>query len=128
MVRTESSTSFGPTTCGYLHRQRLHPFIKGLGIKAVGSSSPPRSLLLSNTTKGSKPNDDKIGPNFLTWLQSQGKTKSTIKETINYTKRFVSVLDIGDASPLLTLSPRNKQHEHEQRCQRSNETRKIGFG
>jgi hypothetical protein len=36
--------------------------------------------------------------------------KWTIKETINYTKRFYHVLDTGDASPLLSLSPRVKQH------------------
>jgi hypothetical protein len=47
---------------------------------------------------------------FCDWLVSQNKTKATIRETINYARRFASVLDTGDASPLLTLSPRNKQH------------------
>ena len=47
---------------------------------------------------------------FHNWLASQGKTKATIKETVNYAKRFATVLDTGDASQLLTLSPRNKQH------------------
>jgi hypothetical protein len=47
---------------------------------------------------------------FHDWLQSQGKTKATIKETINYAKKYAPVLDIGDASPLLTLSPRNCAH------------------
>jgi hypothetical protein len=47
---------------------------------------------------------------FREWLQSQGKTKATIRETINCAKRFTCILDTGDASPLLTLSPRNKQH------------------
>jgi hypothetical protein len=49
-------------------------------------------------------------PAFRNWLQSQGKTKATIKETINYAKKYGHILDAGDASPLLTLSPRNKHH------------------
>ena len=36
--------------------------------------------------------------------------KATIKETVNYAKKYAHVLDTGDASPLLTLSPRNKHH------------------
>jgi hypothetical protein len=47
---------------------------------------------------------------FHTWLVSQGKTKATIKETLNYSKRFGRVLDTGDASSLLALSIRNKHH------------------
>lgn len=47
---------------------------------------------------------------FRSWLTSQGKMKWTIKESVNYAKRFASVLDTGDASPLMLLSPRNKQH------------------
>jgi integrase len=47
---------------------------------------------------------------FHNWLASQGKTKATIKETVNYAKKYGIVLDTGDASPLLTLSPRNKHH------------------
>jgi hypothetical protein len=47
---------------------------------------------------------------FKSWLYSQGKTKATIRETVNYAKRFGYILDSGDAAPLLTLSPRNKQH------------------
>ncbi len=47
---------------------------------------------------------------FRSWLTSQGKMKWTIKESVNYAKRFAFVLDTGDASPLMTLSPRNKQH------------------
>jgi hypothetical protein len=47
---------------------------------------------------------------FRSWLVSQGKSKWTIKETINSTKRFYHVLDTGDASALLSLSPRVKQH------------------
>ena len=47
---------------------------------------------------------------YRNWLIKQGKTKSTVKYIVNYTKRFYFVLDTGDASPLLTLSPRNKQH------------------
>jgi hypothetical protein len=46
---------------------------------------------------------------FHNWLASQGKTKATIRETVNYAK-YTAVLDTGDASPLLTLSPRNKHH------------------
>jgi intergrase/recombinase len=47
---------------------------------------------------------------FHSWLVSQGKTKWTIKESVNYAKRFGHVLDTGNATPLLTLSQRNKQH------------------
>ena len=48
---------------------------------------------------------------FRSWLVAQGKTKMTIKETINYTKRFASVLDTGDASPILnTTKPHAKHH------------------
>jgi intergrase/recombinase len=44
------------------------------------------------------------------WLATQAKTKNTIREILVYAKRYGSVLDTADASPLLTLSPRNKQH------------------
>lgn len=71
---------------------------------AAESSSPPRVASSSILLDGSSSSF------FLAWLQSQGKTKNTIRETINYAKRFGHVLDTGDASPLLTLSPRNKQH------------------
>jgi hypothetical protein len=66
----------------------------------VGSppQPPPTSTLLNNWG------------NFREWLIRQGKTKSTVKYTVNYTKRFYTVLDTEDASPLLTLSDRNKQH------------------
>jgi hypothetical protein len=47
---------------------------------------------------------------FNAWLVSQGKTKATIMETVNYAKKYYTVLDTGDASPILTLSPRNKHH------------------
>jgi len=49
-------------------------------------------------------------PQFHNWLKTQGKTKATIRESMNYAKRFGTVLDTQDALPLLTLSPRNKQH------------------
>lgn len=51
-----------------------------------------------------------LNGSFRNWLQSQGKTRATIRETTNYAKRYGLVLDTGDASPLLTLSPRNKQY------------------
>jgi hypothetical protein len=47
---------------------------------------------------------------FRSWLVGQGKTKMTIKETINYTKRFASVLDTGDASIILNTKKPNVQH------------------
>jgi hypothetical protein len=47
---------------------------------------------------------------YRNWLIKQGKTKSTVKYIVNYTKRFYFVLDTDDASPLITLSERNKQH------------------
>jgi hypothetical protein len=45
---------------------------------------------------------------FHDWLASLGKTKNTITEI--FTKRFRSILDTDDASPLLVLSARNKYH------------------
>ena len=47
---------------------------------------------------------------FRSWLVAQGKTKMTVKETVNYTKRFASVLDTGDASPILNTIKPNVQH------------------
>jgi hypothetical protein len=47
---------------------------------------------------------------FKAWLQAQGKKKATIKETVNYAKKYCLVLDSGNASPMMSLSPRNKQH------------------
>jgi hypothetical protein len=47
---------------------------------------------------------------FPDWLLSQGKTKWTIKQHVNYAKRFGHVLDSGDASELMTLPARNKHH------------------
>ncbi len=40
---------------------------------------------------------------FHDWLVSQGKAKRTVKTNVQYAKRFYSVLDTGDASPLATL-------------------------
>jgi hypothetical protein len=54
--------------------------------------------------------NEKAITGFRSWLISQDKTKVTVKNTVNYAKRFSHVLDTGDASPLLTLSPRNKHH------------------
>jgi intergrase/recombinase len=48
--------------------------------------------------------------NFRDWLLSQGKTHWTIKHDVNYAKRFEHILDTGDASELMKLSPRNKHH------------------
>jgi hypothetical protein len=44
------------------------------------------------------------------WLEAQGKRKVTVKEVVNYAKKYGYILDTGDASPLLGLSPRNRQH------------------
>jgi intergrase/recombinase len=70
-------------------------------------------LLLLQLLSWITPNDTSFNistDEFHNWLASQGKTRATIKETVNYAKRFASVLDTGDASELLTLSPRNKHH------------------
>jgi hypothetical protein len=48
--------------------------------------------------------------NFRSWLVSQDKTKATVKNTVNYAKKYGYILDTGDASPLLTLSNRSKHH------------------
>lgn len=55
-------------------------------------------------------NDEKQINGFHAWLVSQDKTKATIKQIINYTKKYGHILDTGDASALLTLSQRTKQH------------------
>lgn len=47
---------------------------------------------------------------FVIWLASQGKTRNTIKTIKNYAIRFGYILDTGDASELITLSPRNRHH------------------
>jgi hypothetical protein len=47
---------------------------------------------------------------FHDWLSSQRKTKWTIREIIIYAKKYGHILDTGDASQLLTLSPRNRHH------------------
>lgn len=47
---------------------------------------------------------------FRNWLASQGKTKNTIKTTKNYAIKYGHILDSGDASVLMTLSPRNRRH------------------
>jgi hypothetical protein len=48
--------------------------------------------------------------NFRSWLVRQDKTKATVKNTVSYAKKYGYILDTGDASPLLTLSNRNKHH------------------
>ena len=47
---------------------------------------------------------------FVSWLQSQGKSKWTIRANRIYSKRFAQVLDTGNAAELMTLSPRNRHH------------------
>jgi hypothetical protein len=54
--------------------------------------------------------ETKIETGFKEWLQAQGKTKATVKEIVNYAKLYSSVLDLGDASGLVALSPRNRHH------------------
>ena len=68
---------------------------------ATGPDSNSSSLTTSLSCSSSS---------FHSWLVSQGKTKATIKETVNYAKKYAHVLDTGDASPLLNLSPRNRHH------------------
>ncbi|MFL6484738.1 MAG: hypothetical protein ACJ70Z_08515, partial [Nitrososphaera sp.] len=65
-------------------------------------------VLLSTTEKSDDDYHNYDG--FRSWLVSQDKTKVTVKNTVNYAKRFSYVLDTGDASCLLTLSQRNKHH------------------
>ena len=49
---------------------------------------------------------------FCHWLKAQGKTHWTIKQTKNYALKYAYILlqPKGDASILMILSPRNKQH------------------
>ena len=50
---------------------------------------------------------------FNDWLTSQNKRHSTIKQIVNYALRFGYILDSGDASVIMSMSPRNKQHTME---------------
>jgi hypothetical protein len=54
--------------------------------------------------------DDSHSNEFVSWLQSQNKTRWTVKEIRIYALRFGEILQTGDASSLMTLSPRNRQH------------------
>ena len=47
---------------------------------------------------------------FCDWLESQGKTRWTVKQTKNYAIRYGQILQTGNASELMTLSPRNRHH------------------
>jgi intergrase/recombinase len=47
---------------------------------------------------------------FVIHLSSQNKARWTIKQTKNYALRYGHILHTGDASPLLGLTPRNRQH------------------
>jgi hypothetical protein len=47
---------------------------------------------------------------FRGYLEAQNKTKKTIKDIVNYAKLHAHVLESGDASHLMTLSPRNRHH------------------
>ncbi len=47
---------------------------------------------------------------FRGYLAAQKKTKRTTKDIVNYARRFGLVLESGDASVLLTLSPRPRHH------------------
>jgi hypothetical protein len=88
---------FGPSTCGSLH-----------SLASEGSEDLALQQIFGDPDDATGPTS--ITSSFHTWLVSQGKTKATIKETVNYAKRFGHILDTGDASPMLTLSVRNKQH------------------
>jgi hypothetical protein len=68
------------------------------------------SLLFVMLSVDDEEEKEKAIKGFRSWLISQDKTKVTIKNTVNYAKRFSHVLDTGDASTLLTLSHRNKHH------------------
>jgi hypothetical protein len=71
----------------------------------IGSYGLPNDLSSRTTVEASA-----LASSFHDRLAGQNKTKATIKETVNYAKRFAAILDTGDASQLLTLSPRNKAH------------------
>ena len=48
---------------------------------------------------------------FHDWLVKQGKTPKTVKETVNFAKRFAAVLDTGDASMILDeIKPQSWHH------------------
>ena len=47
---------------------------------------------------------------FCDWLKAQGKTHWTIKQTKNYAKKYGYILNSGNCSEIMTLSPRNRHH------------------
>ena len=47
---------------------------------------------------------------FCDWLESQGKTRWTVRQTKNYAIKYNQILQTGNASELMTLSPRNRHH------------------
>ena len=47
---------------------------------------------------------------FRGYLEAQNKTKKTIKDIVNYAKKFGHILESQDASVMMTISPRNKHH------------------
>ncbi len=51
-----------------------------------------------------------LSSSFVNWLQLQNKRHWTIKYTKNYALKYGHILDTGDASPLVALTPCNRQH------------------
>jgi len=97
-MRQPSPEGFDPSICGSEDHSLSLSYTNG-----ELASLPHRSSIIKSA-------DIQQDNEIREWLQSQGKTKATIRETINYAKRFAIVLITGDASALLTLSSRNKQH------------------
>jgi hypothetical protein len=70
----------------------------------------PRSCWSPSSSSPLLPHHHYSYSSFHSWLQSQRKSSNTIREIIIFSKRFGHILDTADASPLMHLSPRNKQH------------------
>ena len=77
-----------------------------------GSEDQPLVAMMTATPAAAGSSSPQISPSYSIkdWLISQGKTKATVNETVNYSRKYCHILDSGDASQLLTLSPRNKHH------------------
>ena len=63
-----------------------------------------------NSSKNRKKTDAAINAGLTAWLKSQNNAKWTIRAVLIYVKRFGHILSTGDASVLMTLSPRNKHY------------------
>jgi hypothetical protein len=78
--------------------------------RGITKPSPRKESDIASVTPRSWVQVPFMVSSFHDWLSSQGKTKWAIREIIVYAKKYGHILDTGDASQLLTLSPRSRHH------------------